>query len=49
MVWDLITLIPMAVVIANVFLFLMSGSFRATLIPLSSLRALTSCTAPRIP
>jgi len=36
MVWDLITLIPMAVVIANVFLLLMSGSKRATLVPLGS-------------
>ena len=36
MVWDLITLIPMAVVIANVILFLITGSLRATLIPLGS-------------
>ena len=34
MVRDLITLIPLAVVIANVSLFLISGSRRATLIPL---------------
>ena len=34
MVWDLITLIPMAVVIANLVLFLLTGSLRATLIPL---------------